>query len=146
MRKIAKDGGATLQNLMGKISQTLETNEGGDELKAERAALAEALGHLQTGLGALMEKLGESVYHVGLQGNRVLFSLAEVTIGWLLIRHAAVALAKKKNATGADASFYEGKIASARFFAHEVLPNIALQMQQVQKSSLAIMELPEEAF
>ena len=146
MRKIAKDGGATLQNLMGKISQTLETNEGGDELKVERAALAEALGHLQTGLGSLMEKLGESVYHVGLQGNRVLFSLAEVTIGWLLIRHAAVALAKKKTATGADASFYEGKIASARFFAHEVLPNIALQMQQVQKSSLAIMELPEEAF
>jgi hypothetical protein len=146
MRKIAKDGGATLQNLMGKISQTLETNEGGDELKAERAALAEALGHLQTGLGALMGKLGESVYHVGLQGNRVLFSLAEVTIGWLLIRHAAVALKKKPSATGADASFYEGKIASARFFAHEVLPNIGLQMSQVQKSSLAIMELPEEAF
>lgn len=146
MRKIAKDSGATLQNLMGRISQTLETNEGGDALKAERAALADALGAMQAGLGALMEKLGESVYHVGLQGNRVLFSLAEVTIGWLLIRHAAVALEKKKTATGPDVAFYEGKIASARFFAAEVLPNAAFQMQQVQKSSLALMELPEEVF
>jgi len=146
MRKVAKDGGATLQNLMGKISQTLELNEGGDALKAERAALADALGHLQTGLGALMEKLGESVYHVGLQGNRVLFSLAEVTIGWLLVRHAAVALKKKETATGPDVAFYEGKIASARFFCAEVLPNTALAMQQVQKSSTAIMEISEEAF
>ncbi len=146
MRKVAKDGGATLQGLMGRISQTLETNEGGDELKAERASLAEALGHLQAGLGSLMEKLGDSVYHVGLQGNRVLFSLAEVTIGWLLVRHAAVAVQKVKTATGPDVAFYEGKIASARFFCAEVLPQTGFAMQQVQKSSLAIMELSEEAF
>ncbi|MDP2274431.1 MAG: acyl-CoA dehydrogenase [Archangium sp.] len=146
MRKVAKDGGATLQGLMGRISQTLETNEGGDELKAERASLAEALGHLQAGLGSLMEKLGDSVYHVGLQGNRVLYSLAEVTIGWLLVRHAAVAVQKVKTATGPDVAFYEGKIASARFFCAEVLPQTGFAMQQVQKSSLAIMELSEEAF
>ena len=145
-RTVAKDGGATLQGLMGRISNTLETNEGGDALKAERAALAEALTALQTGLGSLMEKLGESVYHMGLQGTRVLSSLAEVTIGWLLIRHAAVALDKQKTATGPDKAFYEGKIASARFFASEVLPNIGLAMAHVQKSSLAIMELSEEAF
>ncbi len=146
MRKVAKDGGATLQGLMGRISQTLETNEGGDALKAERASLAEALGHLQAGLGSLMEKLGDSVYHVGLQGNRVLYSLAEVTIGWLLVRHAAVAVQKVKTATGPDIAFYEGKIASARFFCSEVLPQTGFAMQQVQKSSLAIMELSEEAF
>jgi alkylation response protein AidB-like acyl-CoA dehydrogenase len=146
MRKVAKDGGATLQGLMGRISKTLETNEGGDTLKAERAMLADALGHLQTGLGSLMEKLGESVYHVGLQGNRVLFSLTEVTIGWLLVRHAALAAEKLKTAKGPDVAFYQGKIASARFFCSEVLPNVGLAMKQVQKSSLAIMELSEEAF
>ena len=146
MRKVAKDGGATLQGLLGRISQTLTTNEGGDGLKAERASLGEALGHLQAGLGSLMEKLGDSVYHVGLQGNRVLYSLAEVAIGWLLVRHAAVAIEKAKTATGPDVAFYEGKIASARFFCAEVLPNTGFAMQQVQKSSLAIMEVSEEAF
>ncbi|MBL8916306.1 MAG: acyl-CoA dehydrogenase [Archangium sp.] len=147
MRKIAKDGGATLQGLMGIIqSQTLDANEGGDALKKERAALAEAMGAVNTGLTALMEKLGESLYHVGLQGNRLLFSLAEVVIGWLLIRHAAVALEKQKTAKGPDVAFYEGKIASAKFFAHEVLPDIAPRMAHVPRSQLLAMELSEEGF
>jgi alkylation response protein AidB-like acyl-CoA dehydrogenase len=146
MRKIAKDGGATLQGLMGLVQETLDGNEGGDALKKERAALAEALSALQAGFGALMEKLGESLYHVGLQGNRMLFALAEVVIGWLLIRHAAVSLEKKKTAVGPDVAFYEGKIASAKFFAHEVLPRVVSEMQFVPKSDLLIMELSEDAF
>lgn len=146
MRKVAKDGGATLQGLLGRVQATLDAQEGGEALKAERALLEEALVALQTGFGALMEKLGESVYHVGLQGNRVLFALAELIIGWLLIRHAAVALAKQPAAVGDDVAFYEGKVASARFFAREVLPNVGLAVQQVQRSTLLAMELREEAF
>jgi hypothetical protein len=147
MRKIAKDGGATLQGLMGIIQEkTLDANEGGEALKKERAALAEAMGAVQTGLGALMEKLGESLYHVGLQGNRLLFSLAEVVIGWLLIRHAALAVEKKKSASGPDVAFYEGKIMSAKFFAHEVFPDVVARMAHVPRSELLAMELSEEAF
>ncbi|MFO0598937.1 MAG: acyl-CoA dehydrogenase [Myxococcaceae bacterium] len=146
MRKVAKDGGATLQGLMGIIQETLDANEGGDALKAERVALAEAMGAVQAGLGGLMEKLGDSLYHVGLQGNRVLFALAEVVIGWLLIRHAAVALEKKKSAAGPDVAFYEGKIASAKFFAAEVLTNIPNSMAHIGRSNLMIMEMSEEAF
>ncbi len=146
MRKVAKDGGATLQGLMGRISQSLESNEGGDALKEERALLAEALGQLQAAFGALMEKLGESLYHVGLQGNRMLFALSETVIGWLLLRHAAVALDKSKGADSNDANFYAGKVASARFFSREVLPNVGLAAAHVQKSTLLAMELSEDVF
>lgn len=146
MRKIAKDGGATLQGLLGMVQETLDNNEGGDALKKDREALAEAVGALQTGFGALMEKLGESLYHVGLQGNRMLFALAEVVIAWLLIRHAALAVEKKKSAVGPDVAFYEGKIASAKFFAHEVLPRVVSEMQFVPKSELLVMEMSEDAF
>ncbi len=146
MRKVAKDGGATLQGLLSRIRQTLDSAEGGDALKAERAALGEALGHMEGALNALMEKLGESLYHVGLQGNRVLYSLAELVIGWLLVRHAAVAVKKKGAASGPDAAFYEGKIASARFFCREVLPNLALTARHVTQSTLQAMDVAEEAF
>ncbi len=146
MRKIARDGGATLQGLLGRMQATLDSNEGGDELKAERAKLAEALTELQTAFGGLMAKLGDSVYHVGLQGNRLLFALAELSIGWLLVRHAALAVKKRAGVTGPDADFYEGKIASARFFCHEVLPNVALAARHVQNSSLQPMAVPEAAF
>jgi alkylation response protein AidB-like acyl-CoA dehydrogenase len=145
-RKLAKDGGATLQTLLGRIRATIETNEGGDALAKEREALNEALTNVEMAFGHLLEKLGESLYHAGLQGNRLLFGAAELVIGWLLIRHAAVAVSKRAGASKEDAAFYEGKIASARFFAREVLPNLAMLPKHVAASSLQLMELPEEAF
>jgi len=82
---------------------------------------------------------------VGLQGNRVLAAVAELVIGWLLVRHAEVALARKAVNPG-DADFYDGKVASARYFCSEVLPNLSLAARLVDASTLSLMELPETAF
>lgn len=146
LRKVARDGGATLQALMGKIKATIDEQEGGDVLANERQALGRALADLQGTLGALMGKFGESIYHVGLQGNRILFAVAEAVIGWLLVRHAAVAARKLETAVGPDRAFYEGKIASARFFCKNVLPGLTLTRKLVEASSLELMDLPDEAF
>ena len=72
--------------------------------------------------------------------------MAVAAIGWLLLRHAALALEQQKTATGSDKAFYEGKIASARFFSREVLPNVGLAMRHVQNSTLLAMEVSEDAF
>jgi alkylation response protein AidB-like acyl-CoA dehydrogenase len=145
MRKVARDGGATLQGLLSQVRQTAESDLGGKELEAERAALGKALTELETMLGTLMSKLGESLYHVGMQGNRVLMSVAEVVIGWLLVRHAAVALERTKANPG-DKAFYAGKLASARWFCREVLPILSHNARMVEQSSLDLMDVPEEAF
>ncbi|QDF01999.1 acyl-CoA dehydrogenase [Myxococcus xanthus] len=145
MRKVARDGGATLQGLLSQIRETAERTGEGEELEAERAALGRALGDLETMLGTLMGKLGESVYHVGLQGNRVLAAVAEVVIGWLLVRHAEVALERMKSNPG-DRAFYVGKLASARWFCHEVLPGVAHAARMVEHGNLDLMEVPEESF
>ncbi len=145
MRKVARDGGATLQGLLTQIRETAERTGESKELEAERAALGRALGDLETMLGTLLGKLGESVYHVGLQGNRVLFAVAEVVIGWLLVRHAEVALERMKS-NPADRAFYVGKLASARWYCHEVLPGIAHAARMVEHGNLDLMEVPEESF
>ncbi len=145
LRKLARDGGATLQGLLSQVRQTAESDLGGKELEAERALLGKALSDLETMLGTLMGKLGESLYHVGLQGNRVLMSVAEVVIGWLLVRHAAVALERTQVNPG-DKAFYTGKLASARWFCREVLPHVAHAARMVEQSVLDLMEVPEEAF
>lgn len=145
-RKVARDGGATLQALLGRVKATLEAKEGGDALAPEREKLGAAVGHLEAAWNALLEKLGDSLYHVGLQGNRLLFSTAEVAIGWVLLRHAALAAGKQAKATGPDAAYYAGKVASARFYCHEVLPGIELTARAVRDSSLLLMEVPDEAF
>ena len=72
----------------------------------------------------LLPKMMESVYHVGLHGNRILMALGETVVGWLLIRQAAIAVAKLPEAVGDDVHFYKGKITAARFFARERLPEV----------------------
>jgi len=149
-RKIARDQGATLRGLLGKIRKTAEEGGGGEALVEERKALARALGDVEGIFMAIMGKLGESVYHVGLQGNRILMALAEVVIGGLLVQHAAVALGKLGSGEGSlsteDRAFYEGKVASARFYCREVLPALTLSRKLVENSRLDIMSIPEEAF
>ena len=73
-RKIAKDGGQTLNRAFSEIGKTLELKAGGDDLAGERAALERALGDVKGIFGAMMGKVPESLYHVGLQGNRILFA------------------------------------------------------------------------
>ncbi|MBM7112242.1 acyl-CoA dehydrogenase [Archangium primigenium] len=145
MRKVARDGGATLQGLLSKVRATAEGDEGGETLKAERAALGQGLTAMETMLGTLMGKLGESVYHVGFQGNRVLMALADLVVGWLLVRHAGVALERMKENPG-DKTFYEGKVASARWFCHEVLPGLEHAARMVERGDLVLMDLPDESF
>jgi alkylation response protein AidB-like acyl-CoA dehydrogenase len=160
LRKIGRDGGATLRGLLGQIRKTLDEAEGGPRLTAERAALQEALGHVEAMLMALMGKLGESLYHAGFQGNRVLMALAELCIGWLLVRHAALAQHKLAELPGGatagalddsgneqgDRAFYLGKVASAWFFCREVLPRLATDRRLVEESALDLMQLSDAAF
>jgi alkylation response protein AidB-like acyl-CoA dehydrogenase len=144
-RKIARDGGETLRGFMDRLVATAQGTEGGEALAAERKALGKALGAVQGIMGTMMEKAGESLYHVGFQGNRVLFALAETVLGWLLIRQAAVALERKAQ-NPADAVFYDAKVAVARFYCREVLPQVTLAQKLVEAGSLDLMDLAEEAF
>jgi alkylation response protein AidB-like acyl-CoA dehydrogenase len=145
-RKVARDGGATLGGLLGRVRETLETAEGGPALAGERALLSTALDDLQAIYLGMLAKVGESVHHVGLQGNRVLFATAETVIAWLLVRHAAVAAAKRDGAVGDERAYYDGKVASARFFCREVLPNVAHARAHVERSAMDIMDVAVEAF
>ena len=149
-RKIARDQGATLTMLGQEI---LETVKGGhDDLAAERELLGAALEDVQAQIGVMVghalasQSEPDEIYKTGLHATSLLESLAEVVIGWLLIRHAAVALDAIDNATGVDIAFYEGKIASARWFASRVLPKAALRRSQAEAEDGAVMELPVEAF
>ena len=145
-RKVAKDGGVTLQGLFKQIEETANSAEGGGRCADMKKRLARALADVQGIFLAVMQKMNQSIYHVGLQGNRILFSLAELTIGWLLVRQAEVAAAALSQATGREQSFYEGKLACAQFFSEEVLPGLTLARKQVEASSLEIMELSDDSF
>ncbi|MFJ3788030.1 acyl-CoA dehydrogenase [Kitasatospora sp. NPDC090091] len=152
-RKIVKDGGQALTALSEQIQKFLATAEGGDALAAERELLAKAAGDLEAIVGKLLADLSsveqdvKNMYKVGLNTTRLLMVSGDVVVGWLLLRQAAVALAKlEAGASEKDVAFYQGKVAAARFFAKNVLPTVAPQRLIAEGIDNEIMELAEEAF
>ena len=89
-----------------------------------------------------------SLYKVGLNSTRLLLSLGDVVISWLLLRQADVALAALTAgpASEKDKAFYEGKVAAAKFFAQSRLPLITAERAVTEATTLELMDLPESAF
>ncbi|MBC7678360.1 MAG: acyl-CoA dehydrogenase C-terminal domain-containing protein, partial [Pseudorhodobacter sp.] len=85
-------------------------------------------------------------YKVGLNTTRLLMAVGDLVIAWLLMRQAAVALEALPTASARDKAFYEGKVASARWFAASVLPVLSAQRSMAEATDLALMELDEAAF
>ncbi len=152
-RKIVKDQGKSLAFVSGQIEQFVKSETGNGRLKAERALLATALEDVQ-GMAATMtanlmaaQQEITQVYKVGTASVRFLMSVGDLLIGWLLQRQAAVAIeALDAGATGAEKSFYEGKIAVASFFAKNMLPQLTSTRAILDNVDNDIMELDEAAF
>jgi hypothetical protein len=153
-RKIVKDQGKALLTVAGEIQQFLESEGGNGRLKVERVALGKALTEVQQMLGIFTGWLGEAqagdpqaLYKVGLNSRRFLLALGDIVVGWLLQRQAEVALnALAAEVSPADKAFYEGKVAAAKFFAHEVLPRVGADRRVVESTTLDAMQLTEDAF
>jgi alkylation response protein AidB-like acyl-CoA dehydrogenase len=163
-RKIAKDRGAALGTVAAEIQAFIESgdeySEPGDEttadgrLKEERLALGRALGEVNSMIGTVTGWMvaaqtdPRALYRVGLNSRRVLLGLGDVLVGWLLQRQASVALTALagESLSDADRAFYTGKVAAARFFAHEVLPRLGADRRIVESTDLDLMDLAEDAF
>ena len=143
-RKVARDGGKTLRGVFKEIHQTLQASEGIAALQPAHGALRDAVGRFDSIMNTMMEKLGDSVYHVGLHGNRLLFTLGDIVIGWLLLRQGVVAHQRLQE--NKDRAFYEGKIASANFFCTQVVSQIQWTQAVVAQSELSLMSLEDACF
>jgi alkylation response protein AidB-like acyl-CoA dehydrogenase len=147
-RKIVKDGGRAI-GLLGKEIQKFA--ESGGVHTQEKAALFTALGNLNGIISVLITHAMESqedpekIYIVGLNTSRCLMAVGDIITAWLLIRQADIAAEKLPNA-GKESDFYTGKIASAKFFVANFLPQIAADRVIVEATNGSIMNIPESAF
>jgi alkylation response protein AidB-like acyl-CoA dehydrogenase len=152
-RKIVRDQGQALTALASQVQAFADSEAGNGQLKNERELLGRALDDVNAMVGAMVGDLTgaqedvRSLYKVGLNTTRLLLSLGDLVIGWLLLRQAEVALHKlTEGVTGRDQAFYEGKVAAAKFFAQTRLPLLAAERVVVEGSNLEPMDLDESAF
>jgi len=157
-RKIVKDNGRAFGWLSAQIQDSLTAEIGGGRLKVERELLAKALEDVQGVIAAMVGFLMSAdpaaengdvrnVYRVGFNTTRLLLSVGDLVIGWLLVRQAAVALERiDTDVSTKDRAFYEGKVAAAQFFARQVLPRLATERVIAERTDIALMDLDEAGF
>ena len=157
-RKIVKNKGVALGYLSEQVKAFAESDAGNGRLKEERELLKQGLDDATAIIGAVFTDLMSSnpadekgdlknIYKVGLNTTRLVYVLGDLTVAWLLLRGAEVALEKLgAEVSASDQRFYEGKVAAAQFFARNVLPQLAAERAIAENVDGSIMELDESAF
>ena len=152
-RKIIRDQGASLGHLVTQIEAFIDSDSARPELADARKQLATALDDLQawvatlTGYLMASQESAEELYRVGLESVAFLIAVGDLLIGWLLMRHAEIALtALDSEPSPSDQTFYAGKVATANFFVKNVLPRLTAEREIAANVDLAVMQLREEAF
>jgi alkylation response protein AidB-like acyl-CoA dehydrogenase len=153
-RKIVRNKGEALTSLLTQVKATAQGDAGNGRLKEERAALARAAENVEAMVNAMhgflagsLDQPGE-INRIGLNTTRLLLSLGDLIVGWLLVRQSEVATAALDAglASPEDTAFYQGKVAAARFFAQNVLPRLAAEREIAEATTTDLMDLPEAAF
>ncbi|HZA15165.1 MAG TPA: acyl-CoA dehydrogenase, partial [Myxococcaceae bacterium] len=123
-RKMGQAGGAHFQAFMADVASFVEAHREDSELGPDVARLGVAQ---EAVLTSAMNLLGWSqtgkTHLIPMVANRFLEMMSQLAVGWLLL-DAAVIAAKaqaKLSPTDPDRTFYEGKRASAKWFARNVL-------------------------
>jgi alkylation response protein AidB-like acyl-CoA dehydrogenase len=149
-RKIIRDRGQALDHVASQISHTIDTCH--DALRQHAGLLRTALDDVRAMTATLTRYLlaaaenPTEIYKVGLTSVRFLLAVGDLLIGWRLLVQADIAQAALATASSKDEAFYQGKIATARFFAQNMLPNLTALRGIVDTIDDGIMQLPEAAF
>jgi alkylation response protein AidB-like acyl-CoA dehydrogenase len=149
-RKIIRDRGQALEHVASQISHTIDTCD--DALRPHAELLGTALDDVRTMTASLTGYLlaaaenPTEIYKVGLASVRFLLAVGDLLIGWRLLVQADIAQAALATAPTKDEAFYQGKIATARFFAQNMLPNLTALRGIIDTIDDGIMQLPEAAF
>jgi hypothetical protein len=146
-RKLGLKKGLYFMNLLGEIGATVARCQ---------AALPGLAGDVQAAANTLAEvamlfaasgKAGKFMVPVA-NAYPFLMLMGKVVTAWLLLWQAGVANEKLAAADGggADRAFYEGKVASARYFIKHVLPEADAAAKAIKSEDISMMEIPDEAF
>ncbi|GIH10412.1 acyl-CoA dehydrogenase [Rhizocola hellebori] len=118
-RKIVRDNAECLNRLFAQIEQVPD--------EAVKGALAEVRAMVDTMLAwqKAAKDQPDEIYKVGQNTTRLLMSVGDLVIGWLLARSAQIS---------------EQKVAVSKFFGETVLPELSVRRQILERTDNALME------
>jgi alkylation response protein AidB-like acyl-CoA dehydrogenase len=144
-RKLGRDRGAAMAALVAEMRADAATlpGSGDSDLAGIGRALGSALDDLDAATHWLVERLQKALPQA-LAGATPYLDLAGTAIGgWLMARQAAAAR-RRMAAEGAHDTFLAGKLATARFFADNLLPRTGALAAAVVNGAGSVLALAPE--
>ena len=144
-RKTARDGGAVAKGIIAQVRKTAAELEADANMKPIGLRLNEAADALEEVVEFVVSNVKADIKSV-FAGSVTYLKMAGVVLGgWQMARAAAISSAKLK-AGGGDAKFYEAKLATARFFADQFLPQALAYRTAIVDGAASVLALSEEQF
>ena len=144
-RKLGLDGGAHWKALFAGIRQDIRDLPPRGDLGLLRPYLDDALAALESATVWLTGNRGEALNDTAAGATPYLRMFGVTVGGWLMARQA-VAAHERLAAGDGDAAFLRAKIATARFFAEQMVPQATALLGPVTRGAELLYALPEEAF
>ena len=143
MRKLGRDGGASMEVLLADIAATRDACEqAGGQLSAIGKALSDALAALQASTAALLAQLSGERVAAQAGAYDYMMQVGYVVGGWHLARSALIAQARMAES---DDPFYPNKIRNAAFYCEHLLPRGLSHGAVVEGGSPTLLDFDQAA-
>ncbi|MEB0135109.1 acyl-CoA dehydrogenase [Actimicrobium sp. CCC2.4] len=146
-RKTARDGGANAKAIIAQVRHSAGELAGSDsaDLAAIRVRLNDAAQALEDVVSYIAANAKSDIKGV-FSGSVLYLKLAGIVFGGWQMARAALIAEKKLQAGEGDASFYQAKIGTARFFADHFLAQASAYRAAIVEGSAGVMALTEDQF
>jgi len=143
-RKLGRDGGAAMETLLAEVDATIEALGNGSDnaLSLIRFALTTAVAELRQSTAMIVGQLADNRQAAMAAAFDYMMQVGYVMGGWHLARSALVADAKMQ--AGSDNPFYAQKLATAAFYAENLLPRAAGYARAIGGGNAALLDYAED--
>ncbi|HHW61754.1 MAG TPA: acyl-CoA dehydrogenase [Syntrophomonadaceae bacterium] len=148
-RKFTMAKGKVFATWLQEIVDFINSNQNAASFEKEFTIMMDALKNYQEILNTLKGYMGEGkVQLMPLYSTRILHATAKLLGGKLILDQALIAK-KKMDELGSDHfdyPFYNGKVASARFYVRNIVPEIETTLKIFKDGDTSALDVVEEAF
>lgn len=149
-RKMRMEGGAPFTSWMSTIKNFIDAKGDTPGFAAETGRLRKAydcVGEIRALYDTWYENMDEKKQFIPLNAVRAMTVCGQLQVAQCLLEQAVIAAGKLADlpADHFDRSFYEGKVASARYYANQILPVTFVLTEMIKSEDRTCLDCPEDA-
>ena len=145
-RKLGQNGGRAVQSFFKDVAEFCEANRSDEKLAPFTKALKKGLNDLQAATMWLMQNAMAKPDNAGAASTDYMHLFGLVSLGYMWAQMVKVAQEKLGDGAGDNASFYENKLVTGRYFMERVMPETGAHLARISTGADTMMALPAEAF